>query len=94
MKITARFIGAFKGITNKDKLEIKFEETVFLREVINRIVEDLPKLEQALIGPELEDPRSNALILINGKEISVLNGLETIVKDEDEVVFVPVLHGG
>ena len=42
----------------------------------------------------LEDPKSNALILLNGKEISVLNGLQTKVKDGDEVVFVPVVHGG
>jgi molybdopterin converting factor small subunit len=34
------------------------------------------------------------LVLVNGREISVLNGLETRVKDEDEVVFVPVVHGG
>jgi molybdopterin converting factor small subunit len=31
---------------------------------------------------------------VNGKEISVLQGLETVIKDGDEVVFVPVLHGG
>ena len=33
-------------------------------------------------------------MLVNGREISVLNGLETRVNDEDEVVFVPVVHGG
>jgi molybdopterin converting factor small subunit len=31
---------------------------------------------------------------VNGKEISVLNGLDTVLKDGDEVVFVPVVHGG
>jgi molybdopterin converting factor small subunit len=31
---------------------------------------------------------------VNGREISVLNGLDTILKDGDEVVFVPVVHGG
>jgi molybdopterin converting factor small subunit len=51
-------------------------------------------LKQTLIDPELEDPRPNTLILINGKEISVLNGLETMLKDEDEIIFIPVLHAG
>jgi len=31
---------------------------------------------------------------VNGKEISVLKGLETLVSDGDEVVLVPVTHGG
>jgi molybdopterin converting factor small subunit len=54
----------------------------------------LPKLEQALIDPECESPKTNMLVLVNGKEIGVLNGLETAIKDGDELVFVPVVHGG
>ncbi len=47
-----------------------------------------------LIDPELEDPRPNMLILVNGKEISVLNGLRTDIKNGDEIVLIPVVHGG
>jgi molybdopterin converting factor small subunit len=54
----------------------------------------MPKAKRILIDPELEDPRPNTLILINGREISVLNGLETMLKDGDEIVFIPVLHAG
>ena len=38
--------------------------------------------------------KTNALILVNDREISVLDGLETKLSDGDEVVFVPVVHGG
>jgi molybdopterin synthase sulfur carrier subunit len=92
--LTARFIGAFRTISGKGKFTVKFDTTVRLRDVVRKIVEDLPALRHALIDPELDDPRPNALILVNGKEISVLNGLETLLKDGDEVVFVPVLHVG
>jgi len=34
------------------------------------------------------------LILVNGREISVLNGLETKLKDGDEISLIPVVHGG
>jgi molybdopterin converting factor small subunit len=34
------------------------------------------------------------LVLVNGREISALNGSETVINDEDEIVFVPVMHGG
>jgi len=94
MVIAIRFIGAFRNASNKDKLTITSEGTISLRKTIKEIVKGLPKLKTALIDPELEDPRPNTLILVNGKEISVLNGLDTMLEDGDEVVFVPVVHGG
>jgi MoaD family protein len=94
MVITVRFIGAFRSVSGKSKLAIKFEDVIPLSEAVKRILKELPKLKRALIDPDLEDPRPNALILVNGKEISVLNCLETMLEDGDEVVFVPVIHGG
>ncbi len=63
--------------------------------MIQKLVEAFsPEFKDALIDPELKDPRPNALILVNGKEISVLEGLETEVNKGDEIVLVPVSHGG
>ncbi|MEM2117494.1 MAG: MoaD/ThiS family protein [Candidatus Bathyarchaeia archaeon] len=94
MTITVRFVGAFRSVSGKSKITIKLEEETPLRKIINKIVEKMPKLKKVLIDPELEDPRPNTLILVNGKEISILNGLQTLLKDGDEVVFIPVIHGG
>jgi molybdopterin converting factor small subunit len=73
---------------------LELKKTISLREVITKIVDEQPKLKRALIDPELDDPRTNALILVNGKEISVLQGLNTKIKDGDELVLIPVVHGG
>lgn len=54
----------------------------------------MPQIEPILIDPDLKDPRPNTLILLNGKEINVLNGLETKVEDGDEVVLISMLHTG
>jgi molybdopterin converting factor small subunit len=70
------------------------KDTVRLKEAIEDIFEEMPRLKRTLIDPELEDPRPNTLIFVNGKEISVLNVLETMLRDGDEVVFIPVLHTG
>jgi molybdopterin synthase sulfur carrier subunit len=94
MVANVKFIGSFRSISGKDKLALKLTNSAPLRNVVKKIVHELPKLKQALIDPELGEPRTNVLILVNGKEISVLQGLETVIKDGDEVVFVPVLHGG
>jgi molybdopterin synthase sulfur carrier subunit len=74
------------------KLELDGEKT--LREVIEIVVKKIPETKRVLIDPELGDPRPNTLIIVNEREISVLNGLDTVLKNGDEVVFVPVSHGG
>ncbi|MEM3703497.1 MAG: MoaD/ThiS family protein [Candidatus Bathyarchaeia archaeon] len=94
MKVSLRFVGSFRNLTSKSKVKLELSEGAQLKEVIKKIVEKFPKIERALIDPELRDPRPNALIIVNGKEVSVLKGLETVLKDGDEVVFVPISHGG
>jgi molybdopterin synthase sulfur carrier subunit len=94
MAVTVRFIGSLRASAKKSKLSIEFGKTVSLREIINKIVEEQPKLKRALIDPELDDPRMNSLMLVNGKEIGVLDGLDTKLKDGDELILIPVVHGG
>ena len=89
MIVSVKFVGVFRSLSGKSKLDLKLAKNTILREVINKIIEESPQLTQAL-----SNPKPNMLILVNGREISVLNGLETVVKAGDELVFVPVMHGG
>jgi len=94
MTVNVKFVGSFRGLSGKEKLTLNLESVVQLRTVVNRIVEELPKLKMDLIDSECGEPKTNLLVLVNGREISVLNGFETLINDGDEVVFVPVVHGG
>jgi len=92
--ITIRFVGSLRSIVGKSKITLNINEKITVKELMGLIVEEFPQAKRTLIDPELEDPRPNALIIVNDKEISVLNGLETVLKDGDKVVLVPVSHGG
>ena len=92
--IEVRFLGVFRKAYGKDHMVLQVRGKQRLGIVIHSIGESSAELRRALLDPELEDPRPNAIILVNGKEISVLNGLETEVRDGDEIVFIPVIHGG
>ncbi|PMB74910.1 hypothetical protein C0195_00450 [Candidatus Bathyarchaeota archaeon] len=94
MAVTFKFVGSFRKLAGKEKYTVKTKGTVTLKEAIWKIVKENARLKRALVDPELEDPRPNALILVNGKEVSVLKGLDTMLADGDEVVLVPVIHGG
>lgn len=92
--VTVKFVGSLRNLAGKSRITLNLDTEKTLREVIGIVVGKFPETKRGLIDPELGDPRPNALIIVNGKEISVLNGLETVLKDGDEVVFVPVSHGG
>ena len=94
MVITIKFIGALRHITGKTQLTINFEKEMLLKELLARISREMPKLEKSFSNQQDGDLTSNALILVNGREISVLDGLQTKLSDGDEIVFVPVVHGG
>ncbi len=94
MVLTIKFVGAMRHITGKTQLTVNYEKEMSLKELLARISQETPKLEKSLSDQQMADSTSNALILVNGREISVLNGLETKLSDGDEIVFVPVVHGG
>lgn len=92
--MTVRFLGSLRALTEKSSVAYSFKKPMSVGELVTKIVMEQPNLKSALIDPELGDPRPNALILVNRKEISVLKGLSTKLKIGDEVIFVPVVHGG
>jgi len=95
VNVEVKFLGVFRQFSGRNHVLVKLEEPATVRKAIQKLTEAFSsEFKRALVDPELEDPRPNALILVNGKEISVLQGLETEVNDGDEIVLVPVSHGG
>jgi MoaD family protein len=92
--VEVRLLGVFRGIAGIDRLSLEVESPN-MKKIIKVLAESFPsKARKLLIDPDLDDPRPNALILLNGREISVLNGLGTEVADGDEITLIPVVHGG
>jgi molybdopterin synthase sulfur carrier subunit len=94
VNVTVRFVGSLRTATGKTMIVIRLKENAQLKEVIKAVAAKSPKLQKMATDSGLNDFRINNLILVNEKDISVLNGVDTMIKDGDEVVFVPVVHGG
>jgi sulfur-carrier protein len=92
--LTVKFIGALRHLSGKTQFTTNFQEEISIRGLLKKISQEIPELKRTFCDQELNDSRSNSLILVNGREISVLNGFETKLSDGDEIVFVPVVHGG
>ncbi len=93
--VRVRLVGVFRGLAGREELVVRLDEPVTVGDVVERLVEVYgSEFGEALVDPVLGEPQPNALILVNGREIGVLDGVGTHVGKGDEVVFVPVAHGG
>jgi molybdopterin synthase sulfur carrier subunit len=90
LTIAVKFIGSLRHVSGTGELALSCKSYVAIRE----LMKELPELKRSLIHQQFGDPRPNTLVLVNGREISVLDGLETKLKDGDEVVLIPFVHGG
>lgn len=87
----------FRSAEGCHNIEIELSSTTpTVRSVIDALVSrpDYHDLKQLLLDPETLDPRPNALIMVSGREISTLNGLETTIGESDELSLLPIAHGG
>lgn len=94
MAVTLKFMGALRHASGSNKLKIDFSEVSSVEDLIKEIGREKPELKRALTEYHSKEKTTNVLILVNGREISVLKGLDTKIEDLDEVVFVPITHGG
>lgn len=93
--VEVRFLGIFQRLSGKKRFKLKLEEPATVRKLVMNLTETFSsEFKQVLVDSQLDDPRPNALILVGGKDISVLQGLETEIRDSEEIVLVPVVHGG
>ncbi len=93
--VRVKLVGVFRVLSGRSRVVVTLGEDATVGDVVQRLVESFPaEFRDALVDPVLGEPQPNALILVNGKEIGVLDGVETVIGDGDEVVFVPVAHGG
>ena len=84
--ITVKLIGGAKKSFLKDQFEINASDITIL-ELFNLLL----KLKSNN-SPELDT--KNILIAINGVDSSAINGQSTIIKNNDLVSIIPVIHGG
>lgn len=81
--IRVKLFGNLKRVLEKSEIEIENVKTV--ADLLN-FISKMIKSETIQL--------SNTLVIVNGIEVSTLQREETMLKDGDEIVLIPVVHGG
>ena len=84
--ISVKFIGGAKKSFPQEQLQID-KSDISIQELIDLILKLKPDNT-----PNLDT--KNILIAINGVDSSALDGVNTMLKNNDIVSIIPVIHGG
>ncbi len=88
-KVEIRIFGALVSYAGTRELSVNISKPIPLKSFMEKFYSKLPEDFNSAI-----QKRSNVLVLVNGRETGVLDGNDTEISPGDEVVFLPVSHGG
>ena len=96
MRIFLKLYGVFRSAAGSDAIALDLPDghttvKLAIAELLSRPM--FSELKRLMLD-EASDPRPNALILLGGREIGALAGLETKLKRNDELSLLPIAHGG
>jgi molybdopterin converting factor small subunit len=97
VQVQLKLYGVFRSAANASSLTVEVPENEpTVKSAIERIFAqgEFGTLRSLLIDSTTSDPRPNALIMVSGREINTLRGLETELTEGDELALLPVAHGG
>lgn len=97
MNVHLKLYGVFRTAAKTNELVINIPgKAPTVKTVISQLVtqDGFESLKELLVDKETSDPRPNALIMVSGREINTLKGLETELTENDELALLPVAHGG
>lgn len=92
MKVKIKLLRPFSDAIGKNELQLDFNGST-LQNLLRELVTKYPKLKKELYtkNDELTD---YICIFVNDKPITALNGIDTELKNDDEILlFVPVSGG-
>ena len=92
--IKASFLSLLVDIIGKEEINLSIIENSTIKDVLVKLRLSIGKnFENSIFN--IKDKLNKYIILgLNGKDIRKFNGLDTIIKDGDELSFLPAIAGG
>jgi molybdopterin converting factor small subunit len=91
--VKVKLVGVLKALAlGKDQLE--FNNINNIRDIINNLRTINDKLFKRVLDTTRGELMPDIYIAINDTDIRLLKGLDTPVKDGDEVLILAYIHGG
>ena len=94
MRIKMRLLGVLREAGGIKEITLDISENSTVGSAIKQLMRDDEALKAALWDDAVDSPMPNALIMLDGVEVNNLQGTETPIKPDQEIVLLSVVHGG
>jgi molybdopterin converting factor small subunit len=94
MQVKIRMMGVLREAKGLREVVLDVPEDSTVGAIIKTIIGDDESLRSVLWDAEVDSPSPNALVMLDGIEVSNLQGTDTIVVPNKEMVLLSVVHGG
>ncbi|MCR6691317.1 MAG: MoaD/ThiS family protein [archaeon YNP-LCB-003-016] len=88
-----RFLGHLKNIFDDGLMSLSGVGGRKLRDVLSMIYDLLGKASNEIFNGSPDRIRSSIILLVNEVSYDIL-GLDYVVSEDDELIFIPSVHGG
>jgi len=92
MRVAVRFRGPVGKRMQTPVFYIEVRENSTLRNLLEELLQKEETVSEIWSSPESID--SEALVLLNEVDVGLTGGLETELSDGDEIIVLPLIHGG
>jgi molybdopterin synthase sulfur carrier subunit len=90
---TIRLFATLRDLVGAKELTVPFTDGQTVREILAAVAEAHPTLGAKIVNPDGE-LTGLVHVLVHGRNAMWLEGLETVVRDSDQVVLLPPSAGG
>ena len=93
--VKVRTILAIKKLLGKGEIELSVPEKSTLQELVTTLVNNFgDDLASLLLESETRNVLPHIRLMVNGRDIAFLNGMDTVLQPGDEVLILPPVSGG
>lgn len=95
MKITVKFFALVRELTGKRDETVYLDDQATVRTLLDKLVEEYgTKFRDYLFDPTSREPRGHIQFLIDGRNVALMGGLDTVLKDGSSFAILPPVGGG
>ncbi len=91
--VQVNFFATFRHLTKNNQLTLALDENSTILHLLKVICYKLPEIKDILVNEDYSLKEWNH-ILINGRNIKYLQGLNTVILDNDIISIFPPVAGG
>jgi len=95
LKVKVQYLGFIRNLIKRGEDEFELEEGASLSELLNQIAGIYGKaFQKEVYEPGLKDVKMGFVVTVNGILIGQLQGVDTRLNNDDNVILMSLMSGG